>query len=182
MSNKNLVTLHDQTFEMFIKENDISIAVDRIANQINQDFKDDCPIFVSVLNGSFVFASDLLRRIEIKCYITFLKLASYKSETSTGEVKQLIGLNENLTEKRVIVLEDIVDSGLTLNATLNSIREFNPLDISTAVLLYKPSSVKMDVKIDYLGFEVPNDFVVGYGLDYNGLGRNLNGIYKKIDA
>jgi len=138
-------------------------------------------IFLGILNGCFMFAGDLLKHIELPCQISFLKLASYQGTSSLGNVKKLIGINENIEGKTIIILEDIVDTGNTLESIIAQIREFNPLEIKVATLLFKPQAYKKELPIDYIGLEIPNSFILGYGLDYDGFGRNLRDIYTIID-
>jgi hypoxanthine phosphoribosyltransferase len=176
------VTIHDKEFELFITDEKIRSIVEDMAEKMNSDFKDKNPLFLCILNGSFMFATEVFKRISLlDAEISFIKLASYSGTHTTGDVKQLIGLNEDLTGRTVIVLEDIVDSGLTIAHTIEQIQAKNPADIKIATLLLKPDALQVKVPLDYIGFEIPNDFIVGYGLDYNGRGRNLIDIYKVIE-
>jgi len=151
-------------------------------NQISDNEAGKNPLFVCILNGSFMFAAELFKRIDlIETEITFVKLASYQGDKSTGEVKQLIGLNENIAGRTVIILEDIVDTGITIENILEQLKKLNPAEIKIATLLLKPDALQKDVQLDYIGLEIPNDFIVGYGLDYNGQGRNLINIYSVIN-
>lgn len=176
------VTILDKTFSLSINKEQIAAAVNLIAQSLNHDLKNikNEVVFLGILNGSFMFASDLFKKIEFQCRITFLKLASYSGTQSTGVVKSLIGINENLKNKIVVVLEDIVDSGETLENIICQLRGFEPADIKIVTFLFKPEAYKKDIKIDYVGIEIPNDFIVGYGLDYDGYGRNLSEIYSLI--
>lgn len=176
------VTILDKTFGLSISAEQISKAVDNLANRLNHDMKNNGKevVFLGILNGSFMFAADLFRKIDFPCRITFLKLASYSGTQSTGVVKSLIGINENLKNKMVVVLEDIVDSGETLENIICQLRGFEPADIKLVTFLFKPEAYKKDIKLDYVGMEIPNDFIVGYGLDYDGYGRNLPEIYSLI--
>ncbi len=170
--------LKDKKFTLSISAEEIQLAVKEIANKINHDFKNkSAPVFVSILNGSFMFTADLLKRIEAQCEITFLKLASYEGTGSSGNVKRLIGLNESLQGRNVIVLEDIVDTGITLEQIIKEIDKFKPESLKVATLLFKPEAYQKNIGLDYIGMEIPNRFIVGYGLDYDGLGRNLPDIY-----
>lgn len=173
------ITILDKTFSLSINNDQITAAVDSIAQRLNRDLKDlkEEVIFVGILNGSFMFVSDLFKKINFLCRITFLKLASYSGTQSTGTIKSLIGINENLKNKIVVVLEDIVDSGETLENIVYQLRNFEPAAIKIVTLLFKSEAYKKDIKIDYVGIKIPNNFVVGYGLDYNGYGRNLTEIY-----
>ena len=172
-----LIHIHDKQFRKFISSPKIKRAVDGIAKRINKDFKGKKPIFISVLNGSFMFTSDLLKKINIECEISFIKLASYSGAISTGKVNELIGLNEDLYRRTVIVIEDIVDSGNTIEKVIQELKKYNPKQIKIATMFFKPKAYKKKIALDYVGMKVPNDFIVGYGLDYNGLGRNLSDIY-----
>jgi adenylate kinase len=175
------IKLHDKEFELTIPSKKIQDAVQDIADEINAQLFNKDVIFIGILNGAFMFASDLFKRIEFDAYISFIKFASYEGTQSTGEVKKLIGLNEDLTGKTVVVLEDIIDSGITMEKIVDQIKEMNPEEVRIAALLIKPDAFMRKYKVDYIGMEIPNDFIVGYGLDYNGLGRNLRAIYTNID-
>ncbi len=177
----NQIKVLDLTFETSIPEAIIQVEVKRIADEMNRDLIDKNPIFLGILNGAFMFASDLFKQITIPCQITFLKLASYEGTTTTGTVKQLIGINQELKDRVVIVLEDIVDTGITLDTIIRQLSGYQPKEILVATMLHKPESAKKEVKLDYVGLEIPNDFVLGYGLDYNGYGRNLPEIYTLVE-
>jgi hypoxanthine phosphoribosyltransferase len=174
---KKSVTVHGLKFMQLIPSRKIEDAISRIAKKINRDFKNQKPLFLAVLNGSFLFAADLLKKIKIECEISFIKVSSYSGTTSTGKVNTLIGVNENLNKRPVIILEDIVDSGNTLEAVTTEIRKHNPDAVSVATLFFKPEAYRKKINLDYVGIKVPNKFLVGYGLDYNGLGRNLDDVY-----
>ena len=171
------ITIHDKKFRLTISSGEIGKTIDTLAMQINSDLEGREVVFIAVLNGSFMFAADLLKKIRFNCRITFVKFASYEGLESSGQLKQLIGINEELEGKTVVILEDIVDSGNTINMLIEEIRKFRPSEIKTVALLFKADAYEYPYKIDYTGFRIPNDFVVGYGLDYDGLGRNLDGIY-----
>jgi hypoxanthine phosphoribosyltransferase len=176
------VKIHEKTFELYIPYEKIKGVVEKMAEKMNADLKDKNPLFVCILNGSFMFAAELFKRIDlIETEITFVKLASYQGDKSTGEVKQLIGLNENIAGRTVIILEDIVDTGITIENILEQLKKLNPAEIKIATLLLKPDALQKEVQLDYIGLEIPNEFIVGYGLDYNGLGRNLINIYSVIN-
>ncbi len=175
------ITLQNKNFELFIPYEKIENAIQEIAEKINQDLAGKDVIFLGVLNGAFMFAAGLLKRINFDCRISFLKMVSYQGDSSTGVVRRLIGLNEDISNKQVVVLEDIVDSGLTVENTLMQLNGFQPAEIRIASLLLKPANYHNKFKVSYVGFEIPNDFVVGFGLDYNGYGRNLLNIYKMIN-
>ncbi|GAB4300336.1 MAG: hypothetical protein Kow0068_23660 [Marinilabiliales bacterium] len=175
------VRILDKEFSLSISSTEIQHAIYRIANEMNRDYRGQQPIFIAVLNGAFMFASDLIKRTYFDSEISFVKLSSYDGMKSTGNVKEIIGLNTNIKNRPVIILEDIVDTGYTLQAILNEVKKHEPSDIKVASLLFKPAALKVKINIDYVGIEIPNDFVVGYGLDYMGRGRNLEDIYKVVD-
>jgi hypoxanthine phosphoribosyltransferase len=166
----------DKSFKPYLTQSVIGEAIERIANQMNQDYSDKNPLFIAILNGSFIFASDLFKRINIPAEISFIKLASYQGTKSTGNVITAIGLETDLYDRNVIVLEDIIDTGKTLSAFLPQLEHQQPKSLKVCTLLHKKEATQFPVTIDYLGFEIPNLFVVGYGLDYNGYGRNLDQI------
>ena len=176
------VKIHEKIFELYIPYEKIKGVVEKMAEKMNADFKDKNPLFVCILNGSFMFAAELFKRIDlIETEITFVKLASYQGDKTTGTVKHLIGLNENIEGRTVVILEDIVDTGITIENILEQLKKLNPKEIKIATLLLKPDALQKDVQLDYVGLEIPNDFIVGYGLDYEGLGRNLINIYSVIN-
>jgi len=179
MSKKRIKVL-ELTFETSISEERIQSRVKEIADQMNRDLADKNPIFLGILNGAFMFASDLFKQITIPCQITFLKLASYEGTRSSGTVKQLIGINQDLKDRTVVILEDIVDTGITLDTIIRQLSGFEPKEILVATMLHKPAALEKDVNLDYVGFEIPNEFVLGYGLDYNGYARNLPEIYTLV--
>ena len=170
----------DKTFVKFIPHSQILEAVKKIAGEINRDFEGKDPLFLAILNGAFMFTGELFQHLSMPCRVSFVKLASYMGTSSAGEVHQLIGLQENIAGHSVIVLEDIVDSGLTIKKLLNHLASLNPAEIKVASLFFKPDAYKSDFKIDYLGLSIPNDFVVGYGLDYNNYGRNYPDLYHLV--
>ncbi len=172
------VTLHDKTFELFIAEQVIHDAISALAQQINKDYEGKNPLFLGILNGSFLFAADLFRLIEGNAEISFLKMASYQGTATTGKINELIGINEDITNRHVIILEDIVDTGITLEKIISDLNTKNPASIAIATLLFKPAAYQKSIPVNYIGMKVANDFLVGYGLDYDGLGRNLKEIYK----
>jgi hypoxanthine phosphoribosyltransferase len=178
---EHIVKVHNKRFGLFISEAQIQSEVTRIADQMNRDLAEKDPIFLGILNGAFMFASDLYKQLHFPCQITFLKLASYSGTQSTGTVKQLIGINLDLKDRCVVVLEDIVDTGVTLETIIRQLNGFQPKEIRVATLLHKPDATEKDVKLDYVGMEIPNDFIVGYGLDYDGYGRNFKEIYQLVD-
>lgn len=174
------VRILDKEFKLFISEKQIQEVVELMARRMNKELKGKKVVFIGILNGCFMFAADLVRHLNLDCTITFLKLASYQGTSSTGKVKRLIGLNEDIKDQTVVVLEDIVDTGITLDFIQKQLRGYEPAEIKLATLLYKPEACRQDVSLDYVGIEIPDDFVVGYGLDYNGYGRNLRHIYTEI--
>lgn len=177
---KKRIKVLELTFETSISEETIQKEIKRIAGEMNHDLADKNPIFLGILNGAFMFASDLFKQISIPCQITFLKLASYEGTRSSGTVKQLIGINQDIKDRTVVILEDIVDTGITLDTIIRQLSGFEPREILVATMLHKPAALEKDVKLDYVGFEIPNEFVLGYGLDYNGYARNLPEIYTLV--
>lgn len=175
------IKIKDKLFTVSIKQQDIQREVKRVANEINRDLAGKNPLFISVLNGSFMFAADLLKHIEIPCEICFVKLASYQGDSSTGVVKEVVGLTENIAGRTVVIVEDIVDTGITMQWLLGMLSEQNPAEIHIATLLVKPEKLKVNLGIKYRAMEIPNDFIVGYGLDYDGFGRNYPNIYTVVD-
>ena len=173
-----VIQLHDLKFEPFISEEKIVLAIDAMAVQINQDFKGKTPVFLAVLNGAFMVASEIIKRFEGDCEVAFVKLESYKGTETTGNVETLVGLNLSLENRHVIIIEDIVDTGITLAAIYKMMEKENVADVRIATLFFKPEAYQKNFKINYIGMEIPNDFIVGYGLDYDGLGRNLTQVYK----
>lgn len=167
------VKVLDKTFETTYTESQILTAVDNVAQAINKDMAGKDPLFLCVLNGAFMFASDLMKRVNIPSRISFVKLASYSGTQSTGVIKELIGLNEDLTGRNVVLIEDIVDTGITIKSLIEQCKAKGAADVRTATLVYKPGNCKLPSKPEYIGIEVANDFIVGYGLDYDGYGRNL---------
>ena len=178
---KEIIKVHDKHFRLFIPEAKIQQEVTRLSMEMNRDLADKDPIFLGILNGAFMFASDLYKQLNFPCQITFLKLASYSGTESTGAVKQLIGINRDLKDRVVVVLEDIVDTGVTLETIIRQLSGYQPREIRVATLLYKPEAAIKRVKLDYVGMEIPNDFILGYGLDYDGYGRNFKEIYQLED-
>ena len=176
-----IVQVHDRYFEPFIAEEAIQKEVTRLAREMNRDLATKDPIFLGILNGAFMFASDLYKQLDFPCQITFLKLASYSGTQSTGSVKQLIGINRDLKDRVVVVLEDIVDTGVTLDTIIRQLSGFEPAEIRVATFLHKPGATVKEVKLDYVGMEIPNNFILGYGLDYDGYGRNFREIFQLVD-
>ncbi len=170
--------LLDQKLTLFIPEEEITARVKELARRISNDFAGKDPVFIILLNGAFLFAADLVRAISVPCQLSFIKISSYSGTQSAGKVKELIGLSETLTDRHVVLLDDIIDTGLTMSGLLEQVKERRPASISTASLLLKPAMFNNAFKPDYIGFSIPNTFVVGYGLDYNGYGRNLKDIWQ----
>ena len=176
------ITIKDKSFSLSISSDSIQNRIKELAKQINADYKDKRPLFISVLNGAFLFTADLFKQLDIDCEISFLRVSSYEGGVaSTGQLRNLLWVNEDIRNRHIILLEDIVDKGDTATFILEELNKQEPADIRIATLLLKPNALKYDIKIDYVGFEIPNDFIVGYGLDYDGLGRNLGNIYKIIE-
>lgn len=176
-----LVTVRDKQFTSYISRDEIAARVAELGTQISKDYPDGKLLIVAILNGSFIFAADLFRALSVQAEISFIKLASYKGTSSTGHVVTAIGLEEKLAGRDVIILEDIVDTGKTLHSFLPEILQRNPASLKIATFLAKPDALTHDVKADYIGFSIPNNFVVGYGLDYDGLGRNLPDLYTLVE-
>ncbi|QCK14302.1 hypoxanthine phosphoribosyltransferase [Mangrovivirga cuniculi] len=168
----------DKTATLYMESEKIQTKVNELSEEIINEYQDKNPVFLIILNGAFMFASDLLKETKIPCEISFTKVSSYEETKSTGEIKSLIGINEDLTDRHIVIVEDIVDTGNTMKWLLNELNNLNVKSVKTCVLLMKPDVFKGQFEIDYLGFEIPNDFVVGYGMDYNGHGRNLPDIYQ----
>ena len=175
------IRVHDKKFEPYLTAEEIHYRIKFIAQQINSDYSDKKPLFIAILNGSFIFASDLFKELTIDAEICFIKLASYKGTKSTGHVITAIGLDIDLIGRHVIILEDIVDTGKTLNEFLPQLRHQQPASMKIVALLHKPDATVYPLHIDYLGFSIPDKFVVGYGLDYDGLGRNIPEIYRLVE-
>jgi hypoxanthine phosphoribosyltransferase len=178
----NEIQIHNKKFAVFLRNAEIEAAIADLAQQINADYsnKNAVPLFLSVLNGSFMFAAQLMKHIEFPCEISFVKLASYRGERSTAKVTELIGISELLANRHIIVVEDIVDTGNTYESLLQTLQKHSPQSIKMATLLLKSDVYCKSYPIDYAALRIPNDFIVGYGLDYNGQGRNLPDIYKVV--
>jgi hypoxanthine phosphoribosyltransferase len=176
----NRITIKDKTFETSMPEAEIKNRVKELAQQMSRDLEGKNPLFLAVLNGAFIFAADLIREMTIPCEISFVKLASYQGTTSTGTIHEVIGINENLSGRTVVIVEDIVESGLTIRQMIDSLGTRNPASIHVCTLFFKPEKLKEDVKLDYVAFEIPNDFILGYGLDYDQQGRGLKDLYTLV--
>ncbi len=177
----DIVKIKDKTFKISIPEAEILKHVKEVADCINRDMADKFPLFLSVLNGSFMFTADLMKMITIPCEISFVKLASYQGVISTGSVREVIGINEDLAGRTVIIVEDIVDTGLTMKRMVESIGTRNPESVHICTLLLKPEKVQEELDVKYVAMKIPNDFIVGYGLDYDQQGRNLRNIYTIVE-
>lgn len=171
------VRVNGKEFVLMLTEEEILGRIDVVASRINEELRDANPLFLAVLNGAFMFASDLMKRIDIPCEISFVKLASYQGTTSTGKVKEIIGINEDLTGRTVVILEDIVESGLTMKRMVESLGTRNPLEVHICSLFVKRDKLEIPLDIDYAVMDIPNEFIVGYGLDYDQQGRNLRDLY-----
>ena len=172
--------VHDKEFVPYITAAQLEEQVNRVAAEINKDYENKKPLFIAILNGAFIFAADLFKKINVESEICFIKLASYKGVKSTGKVITAIGLDAELYGRDVIIIEDIVDTGKTLSQFLPQLEHHHPSSLKIATLLHKPDAMVHPIKIDYLGFTIPNKFVLGYGLDYDGLGRNIKEIYQLV--
>ena len=177
----SVIQIKDKRFETFIPEERILREVERVAHEISSDLKGCDPLFVSVLNGSFMFTADLMKRLDMPCEISFVKLASYEGTASTGKVKELVGLNEDIAGRTVVVVEDIVDTGITMQRLIETLRARGPKEVRIATLLLKPDKLQVELDVNYVAMRIPADFIVGYGLDYDGFGRNYPDIYKVTD-
>jgi len=175
---KDTVKLHDKEFEIFIHQDEIAKAIKKMVDEVEAEIGDQNPLFIGVLNGSFLVVADFVRQYKYNCEVSFVKMASYTGTGSTGDVKTLLGINENLEGRTVVVLEDIVDTGNTLEKLIGIFEEKGVKDLKIATLFYKPEAYKKSYPIDYVGMEIENRFIVGYGLDYDGWGRNLPHIYQ----
>ena len=176
------VKIKDKTFRVSIPEEEIKKRVKVLAARISHDMEGKNPLLLGVLNGAFIFAADLMREITIPCEISFVKLASYQGTTSTGKIQEVLGINEDLTGRAVIIVEDIVDTGRTMKSMVESLGTRNPASVHICTLFVKPEKLEVDLDIEYAAFEIPNDFILGYGLDYDQQGRGLKGIYSLVNG
>lgn len=175
------IEIHQKAFELFLDADTIAKRIRLLAIQLNLDYEDKIPVFVGVLNGSFLFLADLIKEINIPCEIEFIKVSSYKGQESTGTLTQSFAMPTNLQDRHVILVEDIVDTGFTINTLVDKIKEHRPASVATCTLLFKPEALKEKIDpLTYIAFEIPPAFVVGYGLDFDGLGRNLKDIYRAV--
>ena len=175
------VKIKDKSFRISIPEAEIKARVKALAQQISKDLEGKTPLLLGVLNGSFIFAADLMREMTIPCEISFVKLASYQGTTSTGKIKEVLGINENLSGRTVVIVEDIVESGQTMKQMVESLGTRNPASVHICTLFFKPDKLREELTLDYVAFRIPDDFIVGYGLDYDGLGRELKDIYTIVE-
>ena len=175
------VKIKDKEFRISIPELEIKSRVKEVARQISKDLEGKNPLLLGVLNGSFIFAADLMREITIPCEISFVKLASYQGTTSTGKIKEVIGINEDLTDRTVVIVEDIVESGRTMKRMIEQIGTRHPASVHICTLFFKPDKLEEDLDLDYVAFRIPDDFIVGYGLDYDQQGRGLKDIYTIVE-
>ncbi|MFP9115670.1 hypoxanthine phosphoribosyltransferase [Flavobacterium sp. RHBU_3] len=173
-----MIQLHDKHFVPFISAAEINSRLNTLALAVENELKGEVPVFVGVLNGAFMVVSDFVKHYKADCEVSFVKVASYEGMGSTGAVKQLIGLNQNLEGRTVVIIEDIVDTGNTVEELVKMFAEKGVKQLKIATLFFKPEAYTKDIKLDYIGFEIPNKFIVGYGLDYDGLGRNLPEVYQ----
>lgn len=178
--NMKTITLKDKTFGISIPENELLTAIEKVAEKMRKDLEGKNPIFLVVLNGAFMFAADLMKRVEIPAQMSFIKLSSYNGTNSTGSVNEIIGLNEDVKGRTVVIVEDIVDSGLTMSKMVEILKNKGVSELKIATLFFKPDALKYPLNLDYVVMPIPNDFIVGYGLDYDGYGRNLRDIYTLI--
>ena len=174
------IKVHDKEFEIYNPQDQIERAIKKVADNINRDFAGKNPLFLIVLNGAFMFAAELFKNVEIECEISFVKLSSYSGTSSTSVVRELIGLDHSIAGRNVVLVEDIIDSGLTMLFTIEKLKKLQANDVKIATMLFKPKAFQYSFPIDYVGLEIPNDFIIGYGLDYNEHARNLPDIYKIV--
>jgi len=172
------IKIKDKVFELFLAEEIINSAIKEMAEKMNKDLEGKDPLFICVLNGSFMFAAELMKNVTVPSEITFVRMASYRGTTSSGILKEIYGLEEEITGRTVVIVEDIVDTGTTMTLVIDQLMHDNPKEIKVATLLLKPDALKQKVQLDYVALEIPNDFIIGYGLDYDGYGRNLGDIYR----
>ncbi len=175
-----VIEVLDKKFRIYISQQEIEKTIRKVSDTISNDLAGKDVIFLGILNGSFMFAAELMKHISFPCLISFLKIASYQGTVSSGNVKRLIGLTEDIKDKTVVILEDIIDTGKTMDNIIRQLKGYEPAEIKIATLLFKPDAYNDNHKIDYYGFSIPNDFIIGYGLDYNGYGRNLPDIYQIV--
>lgn len=181
MSDTTTITLEDKSFVPYIAAEEIASKIEALAKVINSDYADKQPIILCILSGSFIFTADLVRKLSIPHQIEFVRYSSYSGTSSTGQISKILGLRADIKDQDIIIVEDIIDTGFTISTAIRELYVSEPKSIKVASLLFKPDALKHEVPLDYIGFEIPNKFVVGYGLDYNELGRNIPGIYQLKD-
>jgi hypoxanthine phosphoribosyltransferase len=175
------IWVKDKKFSLFLSESEILRGIENVAANIRLDLKDKDPLFICVLNGAFMFTSDLFKLFDFPCELCFIRLKSYEGTTTKGTVKEIFGLFEEIKNRHVVILEDIIDTGYTMNGMIKKLNQMGPASLRIATMLFKKEALKLDIKPDYAAIEIPNKFIVGYGLDYEGHGRNLRNIYKIIE-
>lgn len=173
-----MITVKDKTFELFIEEQEIVNRVAEMGAEISKDYAGKNPLFIPVLNGAFMFAADLLKNVTVDCEVTFVKVASYEATETKGQVEEILGLEKDLKDRHIVVVEDIVDTGITMTEILKTIKIFHPASVEVATMFHKPDALRKELSLKYVGKNIPNRFIVGYGLDYDGYGRNLRGVYQ----
>lgn len=176
----SIIRVHDKEFDLYIPKDQIERAIKKVADNINRDMAGKSPLFLVVLNGAFMFAAELFKSLEIECEVSFVKLSSYSGTSSTNVVRELIGLDHSVAGRNIVLVEDIIDSGVTINYTIEKLRRLEANDVKVATMLFKPKAFRFGYEVDYIGIEIPNDFIIGYGLDYNEHARNLPDIYKVV--
>jgi hypoxanthine phosphoribosyltransferase len=177
---QNNITIRGEEFKPFLDEKSLSEILNSLSEKINGDYAGKEPVFLIVLNGAFMFAADFLRRIKITCRVSFIKMASYSGKETTGKVKELIGINEDLKDQHVVIIEDIIDTGITIEQLLHTIQEKEPASVKICTMFFKPDKFKKDYPIDYVGKAISNEFIIGYGLDFDGYVRNLPIVYQHV--
>jgi hypoxanthine phosphoribosyltransferase len=178
--NPDHISLHNKQFEPYLPATQLATAIQELATRLTQDYTGKTPLLVAVLNGSFMFVADLMKSIKFDCEVSFIKVASYQGTSSTGSVKEVLGLSEDIKDRHVIIVEDIVDTGHTMRMLLDTLAAKQPASLEVATLFLKPECLQHELPIRYVGLSIPNDFIVGYGLDYDGLGRNYPDVYKAV--
>lgn len=175
-----IITVGDKKFVKYISQKEIEAAIDRVAEKVNKEYENDIPLIIFVLNGSIIFGADLLKRLTIQCNISCIRVKSYEGMSSTANVRSVIGIEEKVEGRRILIVDDIIDTGNTYEYLVNMFTEMKAKDVKLAALTYKPESYKKPYPLDFVGMEIPNKFIVGYGMDYNELGRNLPDIYQVV--
>jgi len=176
----SIIRVHDKEFDLYIPQDQIERAIKKVADDINRDMAGKNPLFLVVLNGAFMFAAELFKSLEIDCEISFVKLSSYAGTKSTNVIRELIGLDYSVSGRNVVLVEDIVDSGLTINYTMGKLKKLEAKSVTVATMLFKPKAFRFNFEVEYIGIEIPDEFIIGYGLDYNEHARNLPDIYKVV--